>query len=217
MVKINGEPRQKLGGKASKTLRREGRVPAVIYGTGDPVHFSTTQLALRDLIYTPDFKVAEVNVDGEAVQAIVKDVQFHPITDLVTHVDFLRLEEGRTVRIEVPIRFKGTSPGVRAGGKLQQNIRRARVKTTPENLIDELVVDISSLEMGQSARIRDIDPIEGVEIVTPGSTPVAGIQIPRAMRSAATAEAKEAKKGAAAPAEAEAEGEAEATEEAAAE
>lgn len=213
VVKINGEPRQKLGGKASKTLRREGRVPAVIYGTNEPVHFSTTQLALRDLIYTAEFKVAEVTVDGEKpMRAILKDVQFHPTTDLVTHVDFLRLEEGRTVKVDVPIRFKGTSPGVRAGGKLQQNIRRIRIKTTSENLIDELVVDISSLEMGQSARIRDIDPIEGVEIVTPGSTPVAGVQVPRAMRSAATAEAKEAKKGAAV-----AEGEEEATEEAAAE
>jgi large subunit ribosomal protein L25 len=212
VVKINGEPRQKLGGKASKALRREGMVPAVIYGTDEPIHFSTTQLALRDLIYTPDFRLAEVTVaGGEPVRAIVKDVQFHPITDLVTHVDFLRLEEGRTIKIDVPIRFKGNSPGVRAGGKLQQNLRRVRIKTTPENLIDELVVDISTLEMGQSARIRDIDPIEGVEIVTPASTPVAGIQIPRAMRSAATAEAKEAKKATAGPEAAET------TEEAAAE
>jgi large subunit ribosomal protein L25 len=212
VVKVNGESRQNLGGKASKALRREGLVPAVIYGTDEPVHFSTTQLALRDLIYTPDFRIAEVSVDGgEPVRAILKDVQFHPITDLVTHIDFLRLEAGRTIKIEVPIRFKGNSPGVRAGGKLQQNLRRVRIKTTPENLIDELVVDVSSLEMGQSARIRDIDPIEGVEIVTPGSTPVAGVQVPRAMRSAATAEAKEAKKTGE-----EAEGE-EATEEAAAE
>jgi large subunit ribosomal protein L25 len=212
VVKINGELRQDIGGKASKALRREGLVPAVIYGTGDPIHFSTTQLELRDLIYTADFKVAEVMVDGKKMRAILKDVQFHPITDLVSHADFLRLEEGRTVKVEVPIRFKGTSPGVRAGGKLQQNIRRVRIKTTPENLIDELVVDISKLEMGQSARIKDIKPIEGVEIVTAGSTPVAGVEIPRALRSAATAEAKEAKRAGAAGAPA-----AEEAEEAAAE
>ena len=202
VVKINGEPRQDTGGKASKALRRNGLVPAVIYGSDEPVHFSTTQLGLRDLIYTADFKVAEVTVDGKQIRAILKEVQFHPITDLVSHADFLRLEEGRTVKVEVPIRFTGTSPGVRAGGKLQQNIRRVRIKATPENLVNELTVDISKLEMGQSVRIKDIKPIEGVEIATPASTPVAGIELPRALRSAATAEAKVAKKaGAATPAE----------------
>ena len=195
-IKVSGEVRQDVGKKAAKTYRRQGLVPAVIYGIGGPIHFTVKALDLRDLIYTSDFKLAEVNVDGKSFRAIVKDYQFHPVTDELRHIDFLALEDGRTIKVEVPVTFTGTSPGVRGGGKLQVSVRRIKIKTTPEHLVDNLKLNISELEMGNSIRIRDIDPIEGIEIQNPGGQPVATVEVPRALRSAATAEKKEAEKSA---------------------
>lgn len=202
-IKVNGEVRETLGKKASKETRRDGLVPAVVYGTGDPVHFAVKALDLRDLIYTSSFKLAEVNIGGQSYRTIVKDYQFHPVTDQLRHIDFLALEDGRSIKVEVPVTFTGTSPGVRGGGKLLVAVRRIKIKTTPEHLVDSLTLDISELELGQSIRVRDLDPMEGVEIMNPGGQPIATVEVPRALRSAATAEKKvaekEAKKVAKAP------------------
>ncbi|WP_116126974.1 50S ribosomal protein L25 [Lewinella sp. IMCC34183] len=199
VVKVSGEVRENLGKKASKDARREGKVPAVVYGIGGPVHFSLDPLAVRDLVYTPDFKLAELSVGGDTYRTIVKDYQFHPVTDELRHIDFLALEDGRTIKVEVPVAFTGTSPGVRGGGKLQVSVRRIKIKTTPEHLVDHVSLDISELELGQSIRVRDIEPMEGVEIQNPAGQPIATVEVPRALRSAATAEKKaaekEAKKG----------------------
>ncbi len=193
-VAVSGQARQSLGKVASKTDRNDGLVPAVLYGMGDPVHFSVEPLAMRDLIYTPDFNLAELTVEGKTHKAIVKDVQFHKVTDALVHIDFLALKEGHPIKVEVPVGFKGTSPGVRAGGKLQQTVRKVKLKTTPDKLVDRITMDISKMELGQSIRIRDIEPMEGVEIINPAGQPVATITIPRALRSAATAAAKAAGK-----------------------
>lgn len=191
-VKVSGEVRENLGKKYSKADRRNGQVPAVLYGAGDPVHFTIKALDVRGLIYTPEFKLAELNVGGKQVKAIVKDYQFHPVTDELRHVDFLALQDGHPVKVQVPVVFEGTSPGVRGGGKLLVNVRRIKIKTTPENLVDRLALDISGLELGSAIRVRDIKPIKGVEIMNPGGTPVATVEVPRALRSAATAEKKAA-------------------------
>lgn len=194
-VKVSGEVRENLGKKFSKAVRREGLVPAVLYGAGDPVHFTIKALDVRSLIYTPDFKLAELTVGGKTFKAIVKDCQFHPVTDALRHIDFLALQDGHPIKVQVPVVFEGTSPGVRGGGKLQVAVRRIKIKTTPENLVDKLVLDISELELGSAIRVRDIQPNEGVEIMNPGGQPVASVEVPRALRSAATAEAKAAEEG----------------------
>lgn len=184
-VAINGELRTGTGKKASKQDRKSEVVPCVLYGKDGVVHFTTTSAALKPLIYTGDFKLANIQVDGTDSQAIIKDVQFHPVTDEVLHVDFLKLIPNHPVKVEVPVRFKGTSPGVKLGGKLQQSLRRVKIKTTPEKLVDELKVDISTLDMGQSVRVRDLEVGENIEIMVEGATPIATIEIPRALRSAA--------------------------------
>ena len=196
VVKVSGDVRENLGKKASKDARRNGKVPAVVYGIGGPVHFSIDPLSVRDLVYTPEFKLAELNVGGEVYRTIVKDYQFHPVTDELRHIDFLALEDGRTIKVEVPVTFEGTSPGVRGGGKLQVSVRRIKIKTTPEHLVDHVSLNISKLELGQSIRVRDIAPIEGVEIQNPGGQPIATVEVPRALRSAATAEKKAAEQAA---------------------
>lgn len=188
-VNIKGELRTELGKKGAKATRDNGQIPCVLYGGKEVVHFSTTLSEVRSLIYTPDFKVAQVEVDGKPFRCIVKAKQFHPVTDQIIHLDFLRLEEGHLVKVEVPVRFKGTSPGVKNGGKLIQKVRTVKIKALPENIVDELTVDISSLDLGQSIRVRDIEPGEGIEILNAPGTPVATVEIPRALRSAQQAAA----------------------------
>jgi len=199
-VKVSGEVRENLGKKSSKITRREGLVPGVLYGAGDPVHFTIKALDVRSLVYTPEFKLAELSVGGKSYKAIVKDYQFHPVTDQLRHIDFLALQPNHLLKVQVPVVFEGDSPGVRGGGKLQVAVRRVKIKTTPENLVDKLVLDISELELGSAIRVRDIDPIEGVEIMNPGGQPIASVEVPRALRSATTAELKEEEEAAAAAA-----------------
>ncbi|MFT4751295.1 MAG: large subunit ribosomal protein L25 [Neolewinella sp.] len=194
-VQVSGELRENLGKKSSKATRREGLVPAVLYGAGDPVHFTIKALDVRSLVYTPEFKLAELTVGGKTFRAIVKDYQFHPVTDALRHIDFLALQDGHPVKVQVPVIFEGVSPGVLGGGKLQISVRRIKIKTTPENLVDKLVLDISELELGSAIRVRDIKANEGVEIMNPGGQPVASVEVPRALRSAATAELKATEAG----------------------
>jgi large subunit ribosomal protein L25 len=194
VIVINGEPRAELGKKGTKAVRNGSNIPCVLYGPGVSEHFSTEITNVRHLIYTPDFKIAEVKLNGQSHRCIVKDVQYHPVSEKIMHIDFLRLTEGHTVKVEVPLRLTGTSVGVKNGGKMQQKMRRVKIKTTPDALITELQLDVTTLNMGQSMRVRDIKPPHNVEIMNSGSTPVATIEIPRALRSAAAAAEKSGKK-----------------------
>lgn len=204
VIAVNGELRSDLGKKATKEVRRNERIPCVMYGGDEAKHFSVSFNDIRGLIYTPDFKVAEINLDGSTHKAIVKDVQFHPVSDSIRHIDFLKLVDGKTVKLEVPIRFTGTSPGMKLGGKLIPKLRKVRIKTTPEYMVEEMYADISEVDLGQSIRVKDIEPAENVEVMNSPNVPVASVEVPRALRSATSAAEKE--EGAAeAPAEAEAE------------
>jgi large subunit ribosomal protein L25 len=194
VIAFNGLSRTDLGKKASKTLRKDGRIPCVLYSAKEVVHFSTTGSEVKNIIYTPDFIIAQLHLDGTTYKCIVKDYQLHPLSNELVHIDFLQLVEGQPIKVDVPVRFKGTSPGVKAGGKLIQSVRRVKIKTMPENMVQELHVDISNLDLGQSLRVRDILPNPGVEIVNAPSIPVAVIEIPRALRSAAAASEKDTKK-----------------------
>lgn len=189
VITINGQIRKDLGKKGAKAVRDQEQIPCVLYGGDEVVHFSTTPADVRHLIYSADFKIAEVVVDGKPFKCILKDKQFHPVTDAILHLDFLRLVDDQPVKVEVPLRFKGTAAGVKAGGKLLQKLRTVKIKTIPQKLVDEINLDVSHLELGQSVRVRDIAAIEGVEILNSPSIPVATIEIPRALRSAAQAEA----------------------------
>lgn len=189
-VAIQGELRD-LNQKASVT-RNNGRIPAVLYGGDHSSHFSTTIKDVKSLIYTPDFKVAELQLDGKTQRCIIKDVQYHPLTDSIMHIDFLAIDEGRKVKVEIPIRFKGVSPGVKGGGKLLQSMRKVKIKVDPKNLVDQLFIDISNLELGSAVKVKDIELGEGIELMVNPNIPVAVVEVPRALKSAAsTAEATE--------------------------
>lgn len=210
-VAIKGKIRSDIGTKAAKLIRQSNEVPCVIYGGEKVVHFTAPVLAFKKVIYTADFKMVEIEVDGKNYKCILKDMQFHPVTDNLLHLDFLELVDGQVIKVNIPVHFKGIAPGVKTGGKLFQKLRTVKIKTTPEHLTDELLVDISQLELGQSIRVRDIELGEGMELMSSPGIPVASVEIPRALRSAdAKAEGEEGEEGAEA-------GEEGATEEAAAE
>lgn len=191
---LNVQPRTNVGKTATKAVRAAEQIPCVLYGGKEVLHFSTTLNDIRHLIYTPDFKVAEITLEGKTHRCIVKEIQFHPVTDAITHVDFLQLVDGQSVKVDLPVRFTGTSPGVKSGGKLLQKIRRVRVKVTPEALVDQVTIDISGLDLGQSIRVRDIKTPKGMEILNSPGIPVATVEVPRALRSATTAAEKAAGK-----------------------
>jgi large subunit ribosomal protein L25 len=193
-IEIPGVKRTEFGKKGARVDRNNGNVPAVMYGGNEVIHFTVTPADVKNLIYTPDFKTADLVIDGKQYKAILKSAQFHPVTDQLLHIDFLRLIPNSPVKVEVPLRFKGVSPGVKVGGKLIQQLRKIKIKTTPEYLVDELKADISKLDLGQALRVREIIIPEGVEIINSAAIPVALIEIPRALKAAAAAEAK-AEKG----------------------
>lgn len=194
-IQIKGEGRTGFGKKYTKSTRKEGSIPAVLYGGDEVVHFTVTPASVRHLVYTPDFKIADLEIDGKSYRAILKDIQFHPVNESIVHIDFLRLIEKTPIKVEVPLRFKGSSPGVKVGGKLLQQVRKIKIKTTPEFLVDELKADISKLDLGQSLRVKEVIVPNGVEILNNPATPVALIEIPRALKAAAAAAAKEENKG----------------------
>lgn len=184
VVNIDAQTRELGRKKAAKQLRRDGRVPAVVYGGDSVAHVSVSPAEMRDLIYTPEFKIAEVSIDGKVHRCIVKSLQFHPVTDDLLHVDFLRVIDGNPIKLNVPVRFEGTPIGVRNGGRLVKEKRSLEVKLLPANIIDHVVINVAELKMGQTARVRDIEAIEGVEVLADGAIPIALVQIPRALKSA---------------------------------
>jgi large subunit ribosomal protein L25 len=195
VVKVNGTARTGTGKSAAKGDRAQGGIPCVLYGGNDNVHFTTSWADVRHLVYTSDFKTAEISVDGNTYTALVKDVQFHPVTEAIQHVDFLLLTPGTPVKVTLPLRLKGQSPGVKAGGKLLQSVRKIKVKCLPEKMVEELFLDISGLDLGGAGRVRDIEKVDGIEIMMASAIPVVTIEIPRALRAAQAAEAKAAAGG----------------------
>jgi len=204
---LSGEARTDTGKKATRQDRANGLIPCVVYGRKGAEHFTVTQKDVRKLVFTPTFNVVELSLGSETKRAIVKDVQYHPTTDDIRHMDFLLLEDGHPVKASIPLRTKGVSPGVKGGGRLVQTVRDIKVKAMPDDLADELFIDISELELGFAVRVRDIDVPEGVQIMTNQAVPVALVDVPRALRSANTAADKLEGEGEGEEGDAEGEGE----------
>lgn len=170
--------------RSLKSLRAEEKIPGVIYGLDKNIHFAVSEKEVRKVIYTPHFGLVELHIEGKAHQCIVKDYQRHPVTDELVHVDLLALNEKRPIKVDIPVRFVGQSIGVKAGGTVVQKRRKVRIKTLPSHLVEEFQVDISNLDLGESVRVRDIHTDDDIEILLDPPTPLATIDIPRALKSA---------------------------------
>ncbi|MFN4254146.1 MAG: 50S ribosomal protein L25 [Saprospiraceae bacterium] len=184
IVSIQGHRKEASGKEHARRIRREGMVPCVMYksGGGDAISFSLNPAEARPLVYTPKFKMAEITLDGKTHKCILKELQFHPVTEAVMHIDFLELVPGIKFKASVPVRYEGTAPGVKAGGKFLPKLRNVKIMTTPEKAVDEVVANIGEMELGSTIRVRDIKLTEGVDILNPPAVPIASIEIPRALR-----------------------------------
>ena len=156
-ITINGSQRESVGKVATKALRNAGMVPCVVYGGDKPVHFSAPELSFKNLIYTPDVHtVVLVLEDGTKVSAILQDIQFHPVTDRILHMDFYQIYDDKEVMMEIPVRVTGNSRGVRNGGVLRIVTRKLRVKALPANLPDFIEADITEMKIGEKMYITDV-------------------------------------------------------------
>ncbi|MFN0290363.1 50S ribosomal protein L25/general stress protein Ctc [Pedobacter helvus] len=182
-IAISGSLRENVGKRDAKELRYEGKVPAVLYGGKEQVHFAITRTDLNDAIYSPEASFIEITVDGKPVKAIVKDAQYHPLTDLLLHVDFLQLFDDKEITMEIPVKLTGTSPGVKMGGKLVQKLRKLRVKALPKHMPQVVEVSIAKLEVGNLFRVRDLEKAEYAVTNTQEDT-IVSVGMSRALKQA---------------------------------
>ena len=189
-LEIIGFKRANLGKAQTKELRNESYVPGVLYGGAEQIHFYAPAILFRDLVYSPEVYEVDLNIEGTHYRAVMQDVQFHPVNEMLLHVDFLELQEDKPVKMDIPVKMVGTSPGVIVGGKLVTKLRKLKVKALPANLPDYIEVDISDLELGKSIKVSKINTGGNFEILTNPLAPVATVTIPRALKSAQMEEAR---------------------------
>ncbi|MEQ8218963.1 MAG: 50S ribosomal protein L25/general stress protein Ctc [Arenibacter sp.] len=204
-ITIKGSERESVGKKATKALRNAGKVPCVIYGGEKPLHFAAEELSFKDLVYTPNAHTVVVDLDGgKKYDAVMQDIQFHPVTDSILHVDFYQLFKDKEVTMDIPVRLLGNSPGVRNGGRLLFRKRKLAIKALPGNLPDFFDIDISKLKIGGNISVSTLLKDE-FTILHPENTVV--VQV-KAARNAVLIdeEDEETEEGAEAAAEAPAEG-----------
>ena len=157
-ITINGSQRESVGKKSTKALRNAGQVPCVLYGGDKPVHFSANEIAFSKLVYTPNAHTVVITIEGgETYNAVLQDIQFHPVTDKILHIDFYQLFEDKEIAMNIPVRIVGSSIGVKNGGNLRKNRRKLRVKALPTNLPDSIEADITMLKIGDKLTIADME------------------------------------------------------------
>lgn len=184
VVEIVGYKRTDLGKTATKQLREEALVPAVLYGGEEVMHFAAPIYLFKDVVYTNEPCFVELNIEGTIRKGIMKAVQFHPVSDALTHVDFLELVDAKPVVMEIPVAFEGTSPGVLQGGKLTPKLRKLKVKALPEHMPSFVKVSIDGLELGKSVKVGDVKT-DNYEVLYNPSVTIASVVVTRALRQAA--------------------------------
>lgn len=177
-ITIKGSQRESVGKKATKALRNAGMVPCVVYGGDEPISFTAEEIAFKNLVYTPDVHTVVINLGGTKVSAILQDIQFHPVTDRILHVDFYQIFDDKEVTMEIPVRTKGNSRGVRSGGTLRIVTRKLRVKALPENLPDFIEADITEMRIGNKMYITNIKT-DNFKIMHPDNTVICQVRTSR--------------------------------------
>ncbi|HSV76764.1 MAG TPA: 50S ribosomal protein L25/general stress protein Ctc [Bacteroidales bacterium] len=181
-VSVSGSPRENVGKKDAKDLRRNGFVPCVLYGGKEQVSFFVSEKAFKDVVYTPEACLVSLNIKGKVFQAILQDIQYHPVDETILHADFLEIQKNKPVKIEIPVKLTGNSPGVIKGGKLQLKLRKLKVKGMADVLPDFIEVSISSLDIGHAFRVGQLTS-DTLEFLDP---PTSVIVIVKSTRVAAT-------------------------------
>jgi large subunit ribosomal protein L25 len=188
-IEIIGYKRANLGKQEAKRLRREANAPCVLYGGKEQIHFYTPMALLKALVYTPDAQFVHLHIEEATYRCILQDIQFHPVNEMILHVDFLQIFDDKQVAMSIPVTLTGTAPGVIKGGYLTTKLRKLPVLAYPKDMPEYIQADVSSLDLGQMMRIRDIEIAQYKILASPG-IPIASVEIPRALRSAASKEGK---------------------------
>lgn len=201
-ITIEGQLRTGFGKAATRQLRSEDSVPGVIYGGAKEINFKAPASAFKNIVYTPEFMLADVKIDGASYQCVLKDLQFNKVTDKLIHVDFLELVGDKKITVDLPIKFTGVAAGVKEGGKLVIKMKTLKVKTLPEHLKEHIEVDISHLALNENIRVQDVKA-DNMEIMNSPRIPIASVTLTRQLKQE---EAAAATPGAAASAAAPAAG-----------
>lgn len=188
-IQFNAKKREEYGKKTAKAVRREGAIPAAIYGEGETKHFSVDAKEIKPLIYTPNSYIVELDIEGDKEVGVLREVQYHPVKEEILHMDFFRVNEKKPVTIDIPVRITGNSEGVKMGGKLVQSKRKLTVSGMLKDLPDELTVDITELGIGKTIFVGDLN-FDKLTLLNPASTAVCAIRVTRAAAAAAAAAAK---------------------------
>jgi large subunit ribosomal protein L25 len=192
-ITIEGHLRTDHGKKAARQIRSQENVPAVIYGGAQEVNFYASAKAFKPLVYTGEFQIAEVTVDGKSYRCILKDLQFDKVTDALIHLDLLELVDDKKVVATLPLKFVGTSVGVKEGGKLVIKIKSLKVKALPKDLVETINVDITNLALNGNIRVEDVKA-PGLEIMNSPRIPIASVVMTRQLKQEEATAAKETKK-----------------------
>ena len=202
-IEINAKVRENLGKKASRALRKLELVPCVLYGTEKNIHFSASEKEFKKLVYTPNLYYAKLMLDGKEYKAILKDIQFHPVSDKIIHIDFQNIIENKPITVPVPVKVEGFAKGVQEGGKLYVDAHRLKVKGFFKDIVEEIVVNVTELTIGKSIKVADLK-LNNLVVVEPSNKTVASVRITRIAKEAeVAAETVETAEGAAAPVEGE--------------
>lgn len=175
---IQGKERTEISKSAVKALRNDGLVPCVLYGEGEPIHFSAKELDFNKLLFTPNTYFVDLDIDGKNYRAVMKEKQFHPVTDKLLHVDFIELNDNKVISLSIPVKLNGTAEGVKQGGRLINKLRKVNIKALPKNIPDYVDINIDRLNIGDSIRVKDVS-IDGVTLTDQPSNVIVGVRTMR--------------------------------------
>ncbi len=185
---LKGELRKATGKVDSKQLRREDKIPCVMYGGKENIHFSVELKPVKKLVYSHNVYLVDLDIDGKKHKAILKDLQFHVVTDVLTHIDFLEIFEDKAIEMNIPVELQGLSSGVKAGGKLLTINRKIKARALPKYMPDTLIVDVTNLALGKTIKVGDV-AYDNIELLNVKNTVIAAVKLTRAAKGAATTEA----------------------------
>jgi len=177
-VALTGELRSDLGSKHSRAMRNEGKVPCVLYGGGEHIHFFVYSPDFKALVYTPNTYKVQLTIEGKKYMSVLHDMQFHPVNEAILHADFLAVDDKKPITVSIPVTVDGNSPGVRAGGKLIQKIQRLKIKGLISNIPDSVVINIDALDLGQSIKVKDIE-IPSIDILDNKDNAIVSVKMTR--------------------------------------
>ena len=194
-IEIIGYKRANLGKSEAKKLRAEGNVPCVLYGGDAQIHFTVPSFLFRELVFTDEAHFVSINVEGDVYSAILQDIQYHPVSEVILHADFLQLFEGKHVKMNIPIHFEGTPKGVTKGGTLVKKRRKLMVKSLPKDMPDFITLNIKDLDFGRAIKVKEVNA-DNFEILDSPIASIAVVEVPRALRGKMSTADEETEEGA---------------------